>query len=82
MDRTITMVDNKDDEQDHQFRGQYLEIDWTILQGTKIIRWIEPSVQRTAFGDRLDYLAIDKIIIMIVGIPHYYDNCGLSNAIS
>ena len=27
------------------------------------------------------YLAMDKII-MIVGMPHYYDNCGLSKAIS
>ena len=47
----------------------------------KIIRRIGPSVQRTISGDRLDYLARDKTI-MIVGIPNYYDNCGLSNIIS
>ena len=47
----------------------------------KIIRRIGPSVQRTIFGDRLDYLARDKTI-MIVGIPNYYDNCDLSNIIS
>ena len=31
----------------------------------KIIRWIGPSVQRTIFGDRLDYLAMDSIIMIV-----------------
>ena len=51
------------------------------LDGGQYKLWIGPSVLRTILGDRLDYLAMDKII-MIFGPPHYYDNCGLSNAVS
>ena len=42
-----------------------IEIKWkyTVMDKTMVYnRWIGPSVQRTVFGDRLDYLAMDKMI--------------------